>query len=247
MASTHQSVKRNSAASSAHDQPGMSTARAPRRGSPAGVREPFVQEIGPDDLFTVDKSFVSEEMITRESDIIYRVGRGEEDLYVFVLVEFQSTPDTTMPVRVLSYVMRLYEQLLVSRRSLPLPAVLPIVLYNGFDPWRVPDRLEAVIEQRIDIDQSAKWAQMVLRPRADIALTERIQSLSEVKPMLAKLAEQLREEGREEGVEQGRAEALREVARRLLKKGLTVDDIAQTTGLSTEELREIERDEPAEG
>jgi predicted transposase/invertase (TIGR01784 family) len=268
------------------------------------VPEPFVREIGPEDLSSMDKSFVSEEMTRRDSDIMYRIRRGNEDIYVVVLVEFQSSPDPAMPIRVLSYVMRLYEELLTNRRRLPFPAVLPIVLYNGSDPWRVSESVEAVIEQRIDsdyipkfrylcivereipdetlfqlnnlvaatvyleklkdsrtlrnaldrivemlrgedildVDRFAAWAQMVLRPRTDKKLTQRIHSLSEVKPMLARLAEQLRDEGREEG----REIALRDVALRLLRKGRPLEEIAEATGLPVEELADMRRQDTPE-
>jgi predicted transposase YdaD len=44
----------------------------------------------------VDKSFISEEFTKRKSDLIYRVKRGDREVYIYILIEFQSTPDKTI-------------------------------------------------------------------------------------------------------------------------------------------------------
>ena len=45
------------------------------------------------------------------------------------------------------------------------------------------------------------------------------------------------EKGREEGIEKGREEAKLEVARRLIAKGMTVEEAAEIAGVGVEELR----------
>ena len=51
---------------------------------------------------------------------------------------------------------------------------------------------------------------------------------------------QLREEGREEGIEIGREEAKLEVARNLLAKKMSVDFVAEITGLDIETVCKIQ-------
>ncbi len=48
-----------------------------------------------------------------------------------------------------------------------------------------------------------------------------------------------REEGRAEGRAEGREEVKRETAKKLITKGMSIDDIAEVTGLSPEEIREL--------
>ena len=62
----------------------------------------------------------------------------EEWLYVLVVLEFQSTTDEIMALRVLQYTAMLYHELLRSRtvKAGELPPVLPVVLYNGDAEWR---------------------------------------------------------------------------------------------------------------
>ena len=57
---------------------------------------------------------------------------------MLVLLEFQSTADSFMALRVLEYAALLYGELLHRGVAKPgaLPPVLPVVLYNGDAPWR---------------------------------------------------------------------------------------------------------------
>ena len=65
--------------------------------------------------------------------------RGKVELWVYIVLEFQSEPDPWMAVRIMQYVSLLAEQLVKERvhNDLPdgcLPPILPIVLYNGKEP-----------------------------------------------------------------------------------------------------------------
>lgn len=55
-------------------------------------------------------------------------------------MEFQSTVDRTMAVRILAYTALLYQDLLRAS-SAPLPPVLPIVLYHGAERWTAPEEV----------------------------------------------------------------------------------------------------------
>ena len=113
------------------------------------VEEDFVQGLAVDDVELIDKSFVSDELLDRESDIIYKVDLPGHEVYVYVLLEFQSTPDKTIPVRMLLYILQLYDQLFRSSTKGLLPAVFPVVLYNGSRRWTVPINLRELIPQEI--------------------------------------------------------------------------------------------------
>ena len=65
----------------------------------------------------------------------------EEWLYLLVLLEFQSRDDPRMALRILTYTSLVYEELVRNDALGPggrLPAVLPMVLYNGAARWRSP-------------------------------------------------------------------------------------------------------------
>ena len=79
----------------------------------------------------------------RRGDTAWRLRARSADhaggwLNVLVMLEYQSTTDSAMALRVLEYTALLYGELLRagSHRPGALPPVLPIVLYNGDAPWR---------------------------------------------------------------------------------------------------------------
>jgi predicted transposase/invertase (TIGR01784 family) len=113
------------------------------------VDESFTRKIKLDDIEQVDRSFVSDEFLQRESDIIYKVNLARQEVYIYVLLEFQSTVDKSIPVRMLLYILQLYDQLYRNSRRGKLPAIFPILLYNGSETWTVPRDLATLIEQSI--------------------------------------------------------------------------------------------------
>lgn len=64
------------------------------------VNEPFVREIDFDRLERVNASFVSQEFQQRESDIIWKLPLKGSTVYLFLLLEFQSTVDRRMSLTV---------------------------------------------------------------------------------------------------------------------------------------------------
>jgi predicted transposase/invertase (TIGR01784 family) len=90
-------------------------------------------------------SFVDEEARQRHTDLLYSVEVGERRAYVYVLFEHQSTPDRWMPLRVLSYVVRIWSRLCDAGAE-RLPVVVPLVLHHGEGGWNVARRLADLIE-----------------------------------------------------------------------------------------------------
>lgn len=105
------------------------------------------------DLSTLESqssSYVTDDLRDRADDIIWRVRWGEEWLYIYVLLEFQSSIDHWMAVRLLTYIGLLYQDLIRAETIKvgdQLPPVLPLVLYNGATPWNAETTLEPLIAQ----------------------------------------------------------------------------------------------------
>ena len=94
------------------------------------------------DFTTLQKlsaEYVSDERRTRRGDTVWRVRHRSDWLHVLVLLEFQSTDDPDMALRILEYTALLYRELARNDALGPdrrRPPVLPVVLYNGAPPWR---------------------------------------------------------------------------------------------------------------
>ncbi|HQO40621.1 MAG TPA: Rpn family recombination-promoting nuclease/putative transposase, partial [Spirochaetota bacterium] len=114
----------------------------------------WIQEIDFSKAVSVNTSFVSDEFKNRESDIIYRLKFRGKELYLFLLIEFQSTVDRYMALRMLRYVVELYEYLIRNKKAASLPVIFPVLLYNGEGKWTAPDRLSKLIDVPKELKQA---------------------------------------------------------------------------------------------
>ena len=97
------------------------------------------------DFSTLEKlpaEYVSDDLRRRHGDAVWRVRfRDRTWPYLLVMLEFQSTTDPYMAVRILVYTGLLYQDL-IRRGALGddgrLPPVLPVVMYNGRPRWTAP-------------------------------------------------------------------------------------------------------------
>lgn len=115
------------------------------------VPEAWVERLDFSTLERVNASYVSKRMKRREGDMVWKLRRQDgAPVYVYVLLEFQSSVDRFMAVRMMAYVAMLYQDLR-ARGELTadglLPLVLPLVVYNGDKRWWAPRELSELIEQ----------------------------------------------------------------------------------------------------
>jgi putative YhgA-like transposase len=94
----------------------------------------------------------------RESDVIWRLPTHEgADIYLYLLIEFQSESDWWMAVRMQVYQGLLWQQI-INEQNLKsgarLPPVLLLVLYNGEPRWSAPREISEMIGLAPD---SALW------------------------------------------------------------------------------------------
>ena len=98
----------------------------------------WVEELDLPTLERWPESTVSDDLLQRHRAWVWRVRCRDRWLYVLVLLEFQSTVDHTMAVRILAYTALLYQDLLRTSAD-PLPPVLPVVLHHGRERWAAPE------------------------------------------------------------------------------------------------------------
>jgi predicted transposase/invertase (TIGR01784 family) len=113
------------------------------------IQEDWVNELDLSSLERVNGSYISDDLREREDDIIWKVRFGDNWIYLYVLIEFQSTVERFMAVRLITYIGLLYQDLYRSgqvKNDEMLPPVLPLVLYNGRTPWTAPVKLSHLIQ-----------------------------------------------------------------------------------------------------
>ncbi len=114
--------------------------------SPELIRD-LIQGFIPDDwlrgldygtLEKISNHYIADDQRQRTADVVWRVQVDGEWVYLYLLIEFQSTVDPHMAIRVMTSVGLLYQDLIRRHDLLPeqrLPPVLPLVLYNGEARW----------------------------------------------------------------------------------------------------------------
>ena len=101
------------------------------------------------ELDELSTEYVSDELRKRHGDTVWRLRLGEHWMYLLILLEFQSEDDPWMALRIHTYSGLLYQELV--RNEAPevaegrLPPVLPIVLYNGTEPWTAARRMSELV------------------------------------------------------------------------------------------------------
>ncbi|MDR1702636.1 MAG: Rpn family recombination-promoting nuclease/putative transposase [Sporomusaceae bacterium] len=110
----------------------------------AFIKEKWVDTIDAGSLQKVNNSFVMPDFSKRESDIIYRAKTkdGENDIYLYVLTELQSSVNYFMPYRLLIYMICIWQEHLkqfdekeIRRKTFRLPPIIPIILSNSPQRW----------------------------------------------------------------------------------------------------------------
>ena len=200
------------------------------------VEEDWVALLDFDTLEKVSGSYVSDDLRDREDDIIWRIrmqgavgasASGEaapsaggahqpgEWVYVYLLLEFQSSVDAFMAVRILTYIGLLYQDLIKSGQiktqtgqAAKLPPVFPLVLYNGVRAWSAERELEQLIEPvpaslgayrprlRYFLMDEGRLSEASLHQSdnaiASLVQIERTLDPMQLAPLVAKLANQLK-------------------------------------------------------
>jgi hypothetical protein len=102
------------------------------------VPEEWVQELDFSTLERQNGSYVADDLRERHDDIIWRIRYRDSWFYIYLLIEFQSSVDPWMAVRIMTYIGLLYQDLIKSGQVKGedlLPSVFPLVLYNGRKAW----------------------------------------------------------------------------------------------------------------
>ena len=106
------------------------------------VKGDFVEDLDFSTLEKCENSYVSQELKERRDDLVWRVkNKSGGFVYLYIVLEFQSTPDPWMPLRILCYTALMWEGLVTSeavKPGDPLPPVFPVVLYSGDSSWTKP-------------------------------------------------------------------------------------------------------------
>jgi hypothetical protein len=109
----------------------------------------WLTDLDLDGMERLNTKFHADSGQRREGDMIWRIPRlVGGDSYLVLLLEFQSSSDQHMALRMLAYAALLWQQLVREGRLLPngkLPPLLPVVVYNGDERWHAQEQLSSLV------------------------------------------------------------------------------------------------------
>ncbi|MGI5216840.1 Rpn family recombination-promoting nuclease/putative transposase [Nocardia sp. CA-290969] len=109
----------------------------------------LVARVDWDSLALEPGSYVSTGLRSRYSDVLFRARIDGRNSYIYLLVEHQSRPDRFMPLRMMEYVIRIWDRFLEDNpKAKLLPAVVPVVVHNSpvGRHWNTPTELVELID-----------------------------------------------------------------------------------------------------
>ena len=121
---------------------------------PRNAREHFERFLPPEVVATLDLdqlrrvpgSFVTKQSEERHTDLLFEApSTTGGNAYVYLLFEHQSTVDTFMPLRMLGYMVNIWEAHRRDKRSKTLPPIIPLVLYQGNERWTASPAFDALL------------------------------------------------------------------------------------------------------
>jgi predicted transposase/invertase (TIGR01784 family) len=129
-----------------------------------------------------DGSFVDPSLAERHSDLLYAVKLAGRDAFVYAVLEHQSSSDPWMTLRMLGYLVRVYERLRQERGTVGhLPFVFPIVVHHSETGWSastafadILDLDPALLEPAAPFVPNFRFALLDLTVEDDQSLHERL-------------------------------------------------------------------------
>jgi predicted transposase/invertase (TIGR01784 family) len=109
------------------------------------VHEDFVKKLDFSSLKKLNTKFIPVSEKSRHADVVYEVTSRGQSAYIYLFLEFQSTVDRFMALRMARYLFEFYQEIqLLSKKPLLNPP-FPILIYNGEEPWNAPTRFSELL------------------------------------------------------------------------------------------------------
>jgi len=109
------------------------------------VHEDFVKDLEFDSLKRLNPDFFPASGKSRHADVIYEVTSHGQTSYIYLFIEFQSTVDRFMSLRMARYVLEFYDELRRSGKQKLLNPCFAILLYSGELIWNAPEKLSDLL------------------------------------------------------------------------------------------------------
>ncbi len=91
-------------------------------------------------------TFIDSHYRKSESDLLFGTCLGESECFIYLLFEHQFVEDPLIALRLLRYMVRIWETFLKNSPDAPLPIILPVVLAQNDKVWKVSQQFSALLD-----------------------------------------------------------------------------------------------------
>jgi predicted transposase/invertase (TIGR01784 family) len=107
----------------------------------------LLEQLDLDQLRATDTSFIAQSLGTYEADLLFELPWAGRSAYVYVLHEHQASVDAFMAQRLLTYMGLIWAQYRKAYRDTKsLPPIVPVVIYQGRQPWTAATAFDALVD-----------------------------------------------------------------------------------------------------
>jgi hypothetical protein len=119
------------------------------------LKASWAKDLEEENLILVDKEYILSDYEENESDIVYKANIDGKEVIFYILLEFQSSVDYRMPLRLFFYINEILREYVKNlnkedkknKKGFNVPAVIPIVLYNATRKWNAPRYFKDIVNE----------------------------------------------------------------------------------------------------
>jgi predicted transposase YdaD len=109
-----------------------------------------------DHLTLQSGSFVDSHFRQHESDLLFSTRLRGSNCFLYILFEHQLIEDPLIALRLLRYMVRIWESFLKEKPGALLPVILPVVLAQSEKPWRVNPQFSSLIDLSAELAEDCR-------------------------------------------------------------------------------------------
>lgn len=126
------------------------------------LKASWAKDLKEENLILVDKEYILSDYEENESDIVYKANIEGREVIFYILLEFQSSVDYRMPLRLFFYINEILREYVKNlskedkknKKGFNIPAVVPIVLYNATRKWNAPRYFKDIVRNNELFDEN---------------------------------------------------------------------------------------------
>lgn len=109
------------------------------------VHEDFVRDLDFSSIRKLNTKFIPVSEKSRHADVVFEIKSKGQSAYIYLFLEFQSTVDRFMALRMARYIFEFYQEIQRLNKSDRLNPPFPILIYNGDSQWTAPERFSELL------------------------------------------------------------------------------------------------------